>query len=214
MGYRMLSGAGRDRGPTGRMGRVARHGRAGLAVLALSGLALMTGACAARGSGEAARPDPEARLLENRAFSEDARRDIFVQRGLRLGARTGVEIRTQLGTPSEVSTRAVSNLHDPAVTDTILTWQYPEVELEIYRTADGRRLLTEALVTGNRYLTFPEIGIGSTAAEVRRLLGPPDTDGPAELEYRCATCAGPTEPAVFELDGDRVRAVRFLFPLD
>jgi hypothetical protein len=202
MGNRMLSGGSGSRGRSARM------------VLGLVALVLATGACAARGSDEAARPDPEARLLENRAFSEEARRDIFIQRGLRLAARTGVEIRTQLGTPDEVTSRPVSNVHDPALTDTILTWQYPDVELEIYRTADGRRLLSEALVTGNRYLTFPEIGIGSSAAEVRRLLGPPDVDGQVELEYRCGRCTGLPEPAVFELDGDRVRAVRFLFPID
>ncbi|TVP50190.1 MAG: hypothetical protein EA350_00930 [Gemmatimonadales bacterium] len=195
-------------------GRLGGRGRGARALLALGGLVLVAGACGPRGSGEEARPDPQARLLENRAFTEEARRDVFIQRGLRLGARTGVEIRTQLGVPDDVSTRTVSNLHDPAVTDTILTWQYSDVELEIYRTADGRRLLTGALVTGNRYLTFPEIGIGSSVAEVRRLLGPPDEEGPDELEYRCGSCIGPPEPAIFEVQGDRVRAVRFLFPVD
>jgi hypothetical protein len=211
MGSRMLSGVDGSGAVSGRGRRGGMDARTGM-ILAV--LVLATGACAARGSDEAARPDPDARQLENRALSEEARRDIFIQRGLRLGARTGVEIRTQLGIPDAVTTRPVSNVHDPEVTDTILTWQYSDVELEIYRTADGRRLLTEALVTGNRYLTFPEIGIGSTAAEVRRLLGTPDVEGPDELEYRCGNCAGLPEPAIFELEGDRVRAVRFIFALD
>ncbi|CAN5793157.1 hypothetical protein BH23GEM11_BH23GEM11_19330 [soil metagenome] len=206
----MKQGAAAPNGP-GSTGRPGWHARA---LLALVGVALFTGACSARANGETAGPDPQARLLENRAFSEEARRDIFVQRGLRLGARTGVEIRTQLGVPDQISARPVANIHDAAVSDTIFTWQYTDVELEVYRTADGRRLLTEAVVTGNRYLTFPEVGIGSRAAEVRRLLGPPDVESSAELEYRCGNCTGPPEPTVFELDGDRVRAVRFLFPVD
>jgi hypothetical protein len=171
------------------------------------------GACAPRGV-EPPRADPGARLLENRAFTEEERRDIFVQQGLRLGARTGVEIRTQLGAPDSESARPVPNPHDPAVVDSLLTWTYPELEAEVYRTADGRRLLAQALVTGNRHLTFPEIGIGEPASAVRDLLGPPDVEGPGELEYRCGSCTAPVEPVIFELEGDRVAAVRFLFPLD
>lgn len=180
---------------------------------AVAVLLVVTGACAPRGV-EPPRADPDARLLENRAFTEEARRDIFVEHGLRLGARTGVEIRTQLGAPEAESARPVPNSHDATVVDSILTWTYEELEAEVYRTADGRRLLAQALVTGNRHLTFPEIGIGEPSSAVRELLGPPDVEGPGELEYRCASCTAPVEPVIFELEGDRVAAVRFLFPLD
>jgi hypothetical protein len=176
-------------------------------------LLVLAAACAPRGV-EPPRADPGARLLENRSFTEDGRRDIFVQHGLRLGARTGVEIRTQLGAPQAESSRPVPNVHDPAVVDSLLTWSYPELELEVYRTADGRRLLARATVTGNRHLTFPEIGIGRSAATVRALLGNPDAEEPGEMEYRCASCRTPAEPVILELDGDRVARVIFLFPLD
>jgi hypothetical protein len=199
--------AGQER--TGRRRTFVFRVRGLTAVMALVAVA----ACAPRGV-EPPRADPGARLLENRSFTEEGRRDIFVQQGLRLGARTGVEIRTQLGAPDSESARPVPNPHDPAVVDSLLTWTYPELEAEVYRTADGRRLLAQALVTGNRHLTFPEIGIGEPSSAVRALLGPPDVEGPGELEYRCASCATPVEPVIFELAGDRVAAVRFLFPLD
>jgi len=179
----------------------------------LAALLVLVGACSPRGV-EPPRADPGARLLENRSFTQEGRRDIFVQHGLRLGARTGVELRTQLGAPQAESSRPVPNAHDPAVVDSLLTWTYPELEAEIYRTADGRRLMVQALVTGNRHLTFPEIGMGQPASAVRDLLGPPDVEGPGELEYRCASCRTPVEPVIFQLEGERVAAVRFLFPLD
>ncbi len=182
-----------------------------LAILALLG---GTAACAARGPEEPRRPNPNARLLEDRAFDEEARRDIFVERGLRVAGRTGPEIRTQLGAPREVSARAVPNQHDPVVTDSVLTWRYDELEIEIYRTADGRRLLSRASVRDNRYLTFPEVGLGAPEPELRRLLGSPDVAADDELEYRCGRCEGPPRIVVLTMTSDRVTRVDFLFPLD
>ncbi len=181
--------------------------------LALVFLLLGVAACAGRGAENRA-PDPEARLLEGRAFAPEGRRDIFVSRGFRVGGRTGPELRTQLGVPLETESRPIQNTHDPSVTDSILTWRYDGLDVEIYRTADGRRLLARASVTSNRFLTFPEVGIGAREAEVRRILGAPDTESEGELEYRCALCSGPPEPALLHMQGGAVTRVEFLFAVD
>jgi hypothetical protein len=177
-------------------------------------LFLGVAACAGGRGAESRAPDPEARLLEGRAFAPEGRRDIFVSRGFRVAARTGPELRTQLGVPDETESRPIQNLHDPAVTDSILTWRYDGLEVEIYRTADGRRLLARALVTANRFLTFPEVGIGAREAELRRILGAPDAESAGELEYRCAFCSGPVEPALVHLAGGAVTRIEFLFAVD
>jgi hypothetical protein len=185
-----------------------------LLLLALMGGVLLTSACAARGEPTPPRPDPEARTLEGRAFTEDGRRDVFARQGLRMGARTGVEVRTQLGVPAEVVARAVQNQHDPAVTDSIFLWRYDGLDVEIYRTADGRRLLSRATVRDNRHLRFPEVGIGVREEAVRRLLGEPERSGPEGLEYRCGRCEGPPEPFVFRVEDGRVQQVDFVFYVD
>jgi hypothetical protein len=185
-------------------------------LVALAGVAFVgsTAACAARGAEAPPRADPGARLLEDRAFDEATRRDIFVERGLRVAGRSGAEIRTQLGEPREVSARAVPNLHEPAVTDSVLTWRYDDLDVEIYRAADGRRLLARASVRHNRYLTFPEVGLGVNEADLQRLLGSPDVAGAGELEYRCERCEGPPLMAVLSLEGGQVVQVDFLFAVD
>ncbi len=184
-----------------------------LSLALLLGVMAASAACGARESTPP-RPDPQARTLEGRAFTEEGRRDTFIRQGLRMGARTGVEVRTQLGTPTEVEARAVPNPHDPAVTDSIFLWRYDGLDVEIYRTADGRRLLSRATVLDNRHLRFPEVGVGVGEEAVRRLLGTPDSEAEEALEFRCASCEGPLEPVRFLLSDGRVRQVDFLFYVD
>jgi hypothetical protein len=171
-------------------------------------------ACAPRGGGANAGPNPNARFLVDRSLDESRRVEILVRQGLLVGARTGVEVRTQFGAPPETESRPVPNAHDPSVTDSILTWRYDGVEFEIYRTADGRRLLTRAAVVDNRFLRFPEVGIGAEPARIREVLGAPLVDSREEMEYRCAGCSGPPEPVIFHLRDDRVHRVDFLFAVD
>jgi hypothetical protein len=193
-----------------RRARVHRLGTLVLALVLGGGMA----ACSARSEGPR-RPDPSSDRLENRAFDAEARKAILVERGLRVAGRTGPELRTQLGAPDAVEARPVANTHDPAVTDTILTWRYEDLELDIYRTADGRRLLARAAVSDNDYLVFPEVGVNATEAEVRRLLGEPDAATADAFEYQCGRCEGPPAPVVLTFDASRrVTRVEYFFPLD
>jgi hypothetical protein len=175
-------------------------------------------ACSARGEAEPRRPDPNARELERRAFTPEGRRDIFVRQGLRFGGRTGPEVRTQLGVPSEEREAPVPSSAEGGEGsggDRLLTWVYPGAELVLYRSEAGSRVLTEARVREDRHLTFPELRIGSDTAQILRVLGPPDdrfSSSELRWEYRCGRCTEPSEPVQFVLEAGRIVRVDFFFP--
>jgi hypothetical protein len=168
-----------------------------------------------------ARPNPEARLLEGRAFTEEERVRVFLEQGLRFGGRTGPELRTQLGAPREeevrsLAARSPSSDAIPAEGDSLLVWRYDGLELEILRTSEGRRFLLSALVTGNRFLTFSELGVGQGEGPLLRLLGEGmPVSGGAEGErrdYRCQSCVGSGASGVgFELSRGRIERIEFRF---
>lgn len=179
-----------------------------LILLGLSGV----GGCASGSERGGASLDPNARRLEDRASQAESRRDIFVQQGLQIGARTGVEVRTQLGTPETTAGRVVQNPRDPAVADSILTWGYPGVEVEIYRLADGRRLVSRMSVTNARHLRFPDLTIGTAQARIEPLIGAPATEIGTALEFRCGRCPeSSAEPVFVTVDGGRVTRIDFTF---
>jgi len=192
--------------------------RARVALLALFlalGPALVVG-CATGEPRPNGPADPNARRLEDRAAQPDGRRDVFVRQGLAIGARTGVEVRTQLGTPVSTSGRAVANPRDPQATDSILTWQYPGVEVEIYRLSDGRRLVSRFTVSEARHLRFPDLTIGTQLARVETLIGAPVNEMGDLREYRCGFCAaeGAPGPVFVAIENGRVSRVEFSFPID
>jgi len=91
--------------------------------------------------------------------------------GLSFGeSRAG--IRAKLGAPSSVATSASSNPYMPT-TDTVTLMNYPDLQFIIVRAGvDGRELLTDVSVTGNR-VSLP-IGVrfgATTQGRIVQLLG-------------------------------------------
>ena len=171
--------------------------------------------CGLRG-GESGppRPDPTARELERRALTPETRRDIFVRQGLGFGGRTGPEIRTQLGVPERVSVQSLAEAAEGLPGDSLLTWAYTGVEVDMVRSADGRRVVTEARVRENRHLRFPELRMGADTLEIVRLLGDPDERESSESMlwiYRCTRCEAPSEPVHFRLQAGRIVGIDFFF---
>jgi hypothetical protein len=192
-----------------------RRARRSLFVVALILMAGGMAACSLRGDASPPRPDPSARELERRAFTPEARRDIFVRQGLRFGGRTGPEVRTQLGLPGEERESPVPQEAEGAEDDRLLTWVYPGLEVILYRSQGGRRVLTEARVREDRHLTFPELRMGVDTTQILRVLGPPDArSSSSELrwEYRCGRCTESGEPVQFVLEAGRIVRVDFFFP--
>jgi hypothetical protein len=203
-------GGGGDPG-VGKGGAGPRWGRL-LALGAVFGAVALGAGCQTSPDRRSGLPDPNARRLSDRALAPEGRRDIFVEQGLRVAARTGAEVRTQLGAPDAAEGRVVQNPRNPAVSDSILTWTYPGVDVEIYRTADGRRLVSRMTVTDGRHLRFPDLTIGTGAPQVTELLGDPASTVGDAIEFRCARCQNATTGPVFvTLSGGRVSRVEFQF---
>jgi hypothetical protein len=182
------------------------------------GVALMTLStmgCGLRG-GESTppRPDPTARELERRAFTPEGRRDIFVRQGLGFGGRTGPEVRTQLGVPDNVVVRPLPELGEALPGDSLLTWVYAGVEVDMVRSLDGRRVVTEARVRQDRHLRFPELRIGADTLDLLRVVGDPDareSGDEVRWVYRCGRCEAPVEPVHVRLQAGRIVGIDFFF---
>lgn len=202
-----------DNPPSIRSGQMHRSllFRSAMLVLLAGGAA----ACGTRGERIPPLPDPQARELERRAFTPEARRDIFVRQGLSFGGRTGPEVRTQLGVPEDERERAIADDMEGSAGDRILTWVYPGLEVDLYRSEDGRRVLTQARVQENRHLTFPELRIGADSLQILQLLGEPDeryAQSEVRWQFRCGRCTEGVEPVQFLLEEGRIVRVDFFFP--
>lgn len=116
--------------------------------------------------------------------------EAFLRFGTADVGATRAELRARLGEPDSSTQSATANLHDPAVTDTIVTLHYPGLAAEIYVASfDGRELLAGLVISDDRHLR-PEspLRIGMAADEIERALGEPDSATDAVLHYACTTC--------------------------
>lgn len=170
----------------------------------LLALGLAAAGCATgSGAGEPPAPPPST--------------DAYVQEGLLLPARSRDGLRDALGEPREIRAHPMENRHDPAVTDTLVTWNYPGVDIHLHQVGDGGpEFLSEVEVTDNRYLRYPAAGVGVARDTIRALLGPPsEMPGQDGDLYECGSCEGAPEPVTFRYDDKgRVRAVLFSFYVD
>lgn len=133
------------------------------------------------------------------------------------GAGGTLPVLDRLPPPTEIRKRPVPNRHDPALTDTVVTFVHPGLELEVYRvTTSGKEILRSIEVTGEGYRTGEGVGPGSTRARVTRALGEPDRVEGSRLVYRQRE--GEVDPTPTTLSirfrGDRVAAMTWSFYVD
>lgn len=103
---------------------------------------------------------------------------------------TREQLVARLGAPDSASGAAVANRHDPLVTDSVLTLHFPGVTAMVHKAGyDGREMLAALHITDARHMpASAPVGVGSTAADVLVLLGPPDDQSEGHMEFTCAEC--------------------------
>jgi hypothetical protein len=168
----------------------------GASVLALLVLLGLTAGC---DRGAPAGDPPVAPLH----VPSDSGVDAFFARGPMVLGPSRAELTAQLGEPDSVAVRTVENRHDPAATDSIVTFYYDGLTAEIHVAGyDGKEILSALVIGNSRYLQAgTPVQLGDSEASVRAALGDPDEAGESHLDYMCDDClAAGQETTRFVLD--------------
>ena len=126
-----------------------------------------------------------------------------------------VEVISILGQPDSMTSRSVINRHIPSQTDSIIDLFYPGLHLTYYVVGVGNKeFLQTAMVSANRYLKYPQFGIGSPEAAVIRSLGDPTDREPGRYRYDCVRCIGAESPVYFYFNRGKVQRIEYSFYVD
>lgn len=118
-----------------------------------------------------------------------------------------------LGAPDSLASTVEPNRHIPDATDVIHILTWPGISITVRTPPDGRELVEDVVIRDDRFLRWPDPGIGDHANAVMTLLGEPAEHDATHLLYFCG--AGPVnEPVAFELRNDSVAAIVFHFYVD
>lgn len=151
-------------------------------------------------------------LAPTHSPSVDSVRDDLVEHGLLVPEGRREAVIAKLGRPDSIRSHAEANPYDPAVTDSIAYLFYPGLRLDyLVGAGDRGELLQLADVSDNRYLKYPALGVGASAAAIVSTLGEPWKRTDTTYSYACGRCIGPDNPIIFHLDGGRVRRVEYHF---
>lgn len=153
-------------------------------------------------SAEVARPNVALPTLLENAYQRDD--------------DGSLSILDRLGEPQRVTREPVENRHVPGQTDTLRTLVFDGLEMEVYAVTGGKEILQEVRVTGEGYETAEGLGVGSSRAAVRDVLGTPARTEGATVTYEIAS--GPDDPTSTQLhiryDGDRVASMVWSYYVD
>lgn len=150
----------------------------------------------------------------NPAQSINSLRDDVVEHGL-LASDSRLEVAGRFGQPDSMTSRSVMNRHIPSQADSIVDLFYPGLHLTYYVVGEGKKeFLQTAVVSDNRYLKYPQVGIGTAEEAVLRLLGEPSEREPGKYRYDCARCIGADSPVYLYFDRGKVQRIEYSFYLD
>jgi hypothetical protein len=150
----------------------------------------------------------------NTPQSVDSLRDDFVEHGL-LVADSRNKVARQVGQPDSIVGQSVINRHNPVQTDSIIDLFYHGLHLTYYVVGEGgKEFLQTAMITDNRYLKYPQFGIGVPEGVVLRSLGEPSERVMGKVRYDCMRCIGAERPVYFYFNRGKVQRVEYSFYLD
>lgn len=116
------------------------------------------------------------------------------------------------GVPDSVSASTEPNRHVAGVIDSLLRVHYPGLTASFRKPGEGSDLVTDVVVTDNRFLRFPSLGIGARGSRLIQVLGDPWTLADDRIEYNCVVDAD--QPVTFWLVGGQVRRVSKYYYVD
>jgi hypothetical protein len=116
------------------------------------------------------------------------------------------------GQPDSTAVATEPNRHIPGAVDSLFTVHYPGLLMDIRTPPGSRDMATHVRVTDDRYLAYPGLGMGTSAARVEEVLGEPRERAADYLRYQCGE--GAEQPVTFRIAGGRVSAVEIDYYVD
>jgi hypothetical protein len=126
-------------------------------------------------------------------------------------------VAAQFGRPDSVRVQPAPNPHRPAQIDTVVDVFYPGLRLHYWVvgvTQPQTDILLEAEVSDNKYLKYPQLGIGATASEIASALGEPAERTTDSYGYSCALHIMSGADVSFHFAGGRVTRVDYRWEAD
>ena len=125
-------------------------------------------------------------------------------------------VAAQFGRPDSVRANPIPNIHRPEQTDTVVDVFYPGIHLHYFaiNATPPYDILQEAHVSDNKYLKFPQFGIGATAGEITNALGEPHERTGDTYKYSCALHIMSGADVTFHFVGGRVTRVDYFWESD
>lgn len=137
----------------------------------------------------------------------------YVEEGLALDSLTRAGLRAALGEPASIETDTEPNRHIPDAIDSLFTLAWEGLEVRVRTPPSGSDLVERVTVRHDRYLRWPDPGIGATQDHVAEVLGPPQERQPGVVRYACGS--GPvSEPVGFVITDAHVVEIVFDFYVD
>ena len=125
-------------------------------------------------------------------------------------------VAAQFGKPDSARLQPSPNPHRPAQTDTLADVFYPGLHLKSWVVAATQpyEILLEADVSDNKYLKYPQLGIGATTSEITSALGEPHQHMGDTYGYSCALHIMSGADVSFHFANGRVRRVDYRWEAD
>ncbi len=111
----------------------------------------------------------------------------------------------------------IPNTHNPAQMDTVVDLFYPGLRLHyiVLGVTEGETdILLEADVSNNRFLKYPELGVGASVGAIISALGEPEERRNDTISYTCALHVMSGATVYFHFEGDRVKFVVYRWDAD
>lgn len=127
-----------------------------------------------------------------------------------------LDILNRLGEPRRVEAEAIENRHAAGQVDTLRTYVFDGLAVEVYAVTGGSELLQSVLVTGPGYETTDGLGVGRARAAVRDALGSPMHIDGDTVTYDITSDSGDPTPVALSVRyaADRVAAMQWIYYVD
>ena len=134
------------------------------------------------GAGCAEAPDPRP-VRDERPGRVEVRPGVRLDR--LLAARgDATPVLDVMRAPRDRHAEAVANRHVEGQTDSLVTWVYDGLTLEIYAVTAGPAFVRRVVVTRGMYGTSDGLSVGEPRASMEETLGRPSAEVPGAVSYR------------------------------